>query len=83
MAKESHQYTVFTMSSMDMYEFLQMPFRLCNTPAMFQHLMQNCLGDLNLTYSLIYLDDVIIFTLTLEEHLLDYKQFSNAFMNTV
>ena len=31
--------------------------------------MQNCLGDLNLTYCLIYLDDVIVFSYMEEEHL--------------
>ena len=36
---------------------------------MFQCLMQNCLGELNLTYALIYLDDVIVYSKTEEEHL--------------
>ena len=31
--------------------------------------MQNCLGELNLTYCLIYLDDIVIFSETAEEHL--------------
>ena len=31
--------------------------------------MQNCLGELNLTYALIYLDNVIVFSRTEEEHL--------------
>ena len=31
--------------------------------------MLNCLGELNLTYCLIYLDDVIVFSHTEEEHL--------------
>ena len=31
--------------------------------------MQNCLGELNLTYCLIYLDDVIVFSKMPEEHL--------------
>ena len=31
--------------------------------------MQNCLGKLNLIYCLIYLDDIIIFLQTAEEHL--------------
>ena len=46
-----------------------MHFGLCNTPVTFQHLMQNTLGELNLTYCIIYLDDVIIFGHTEEEHL--------------
>ena len=47
-----------------------MPYGLCNAPATFQRLMQNCLGELNLTYALIYLDDVIVFSRTEEEHLI-------------
>ena len=31
--------------------------------------MQNCLGKLNLVYCLIYLDDIIMFLQTAEEHL--------------
>ena len=36
---------------------------------MFQRLMQNCLGELNMTYCLINLDDIIVFLKTEEEHL--------------
>ena len=68
MAKNSQQYTTFTVGSMGVYEFLRMLYRLCNAPATFQRLMQNCLGELNLSYALIYLDDVIVFW-TEEEHL--------------
>ena len=35
---------------------------------MFQHLMQNCLGELNLTYALIYLNDIVVFSDTKKEH---------------
>ena len=62
MAKDSRQYTAFTVGSMAVYEFLRMSYGLCNAPATFQRLMQNCLGELNLTYALIYLDDVIVFS---------------------
>ena len=54
---------------MGVYEFLRMLYGLCNTLATFQRLMQNCLGELNLTYALIYLDDIIVFSRTEEEHL--------------
>ena len=45
-----------------------MPFGLCNVPVTFQWLMQNCLGELHLIYCLVYLDDLIVFLQTLEEH---------------
>ena len=54
---------------MGLFECDRMPFGLCNVPATFQRLMQNCQGELNLTYCLIYLDDVIVYSKTLEEHL--------------
>ena len=69
MDKESKQYTAFTLGSMGLYECESMPFGLCNARPTFQRLMLNCLGELNLTYCLIYLDDVIIFSRTEEKHL--------------
>ena len=65
----SKQYTAFTVGNLGFFECNCMPFGLCNTPAMFQRLMQNCLGELNLIYCLIYLDDIIMFSWTAEEHL--------------
>ena len=73
MAEESRQYTAFTVGSMGMYKFLCMPYGLCNAPVMFQHLMQNCLGELNLMYALIYLDDMIVYSKTEEEHLVHLR----------
>ena len=69
MDEESKQYTAFMLGSMGLYECESMPFGLCNAPPTFQRLMQNCLGELNLTYCLIYLDDVIVFSEMPEEHL--------------
>ena len=69
MAPESQQYTTFTVGNLGFYKFTRMPFRLCNAPATFQSLMQNTLGELNLTYCIIYLDDVIVYGRTEEEHL--------------
>ena len=68
MAEDSWPYTTFMVGSLGIYKFLRMPFGLCNAPVTFQCLMQNCLGELNLTYALIYLDDIIVFSDTKEEH---------------
>ena len=69
MDEESKQFTVFTLGSMGLFECERMPFGLCKAPMTFQRLMQNCLSELNLTYCLIYLDDVIVYSKTPAEHL--------------
>ena len=79
MSEESQQYTAFTVGSMGVYEFLRMPYGLCNAPAMFQRLMQNCLGELNLTFALIYLDDVIVHSHSPEDHLVRLQAVFDRF----
>ena len=69
MVQELQQYTAFMLSNLGFCEFTHMPFGLCNVPVTFQRLMQNTLGELNLMYCMIYLDDVIIFGHMEEEHL--------------
>ena len=46
-----------------------MPFGLTNAPATFQRLMESCLAELNLSWCIIYLDDIIVFSQTPEEYL--------------
>ena len=69
MDEASKQYTAFTVGNLGFFECDRMPFGLCNAPATFQWLMQNCMGELNLVYCLIYLDDLIVFSRMEEEHL--------------
>ena len=66
---DSRQYMAFTVGSMGVYKFLRMPYGLCNVPVTFQCLMQNCLGELNLSFAMVYLDDVIMYSEMLEDHL--------------
>ena len=47
----------------------RMPFGLNNVPAIFQWLMETCLGELHLHWCIIYLDDIIIFSKTPKEHI--------------
>ncbi|MCG7878320.1 MAG: hypothetical protein JAY78_18545, partial [Candidatus Thiodiazotropha taylori] len=61
--------TAFQVGTMGFYEFNRMPFGLCNAPATFQRLMEHCMGEVNLRDCLIYLDDIIIFSSTVDEHL--------------
>ena len=68
MDESSKQYITFTVGNLGFFECDCMPFGLCNTPATFQQLMQNCLGELNLIYCLIYLNNIVIFLHTAEEH---------------
>ena len=68
-SEESRQYTAFMVGSMGVYEFLRMLYSLCNAPATFQHLMQNCLGELNLSFTMVYLDDMIMYSEMPEDHL--------------
>ena len=63
------QYTTFSVGNLGFFECDRMPFRLCNALATFQLLMQNCMGELKFIYCLIYLDDLIMFLRTAEEHL--------------
>ena len=69
MDEDSKALTAFTVGPLGFYECERMPFGLTNAPATFQRLMENCLGDLNLNWCIIYLDDVIIFSKTPKEHI--------------
>ena len=46
-----------------------MPFGATNAPATFQRLMHNCLGDLNMTWCVVYLDDIIVFSDNAKDHI--------------
>ena len=62
MDEESKPLTAFTVGPLGFYECKRMPFGLINAPATFQRLMETCLGDLNLHWCIIYLDDIVIFS---------------------
>lgn len=64
------------------FEFQTMPFGLQGAPATFQHLMMKVLRGISWKYVLCYVDDVIIFSATFDDHLLHleevFKRLRNA-----
>jgi len=50
------------------FEFLRMPFGLCGAPCTFQKTIQRVLSEENNKICLIYLDDIIIYGKTMQEH---------------
>ena len=66
LGKDSRAKTAFVMP-FGKYKFLQIPFGLAQAPAFFQHLMNKVLD--NCPFAMTYLDDIIIFSDTEEEHL--------------
>ena len=73
---ESIPKTAFT-SPFVKYEYIKVSFGLAQAPAYFQELMTGILKDFN--FAIAYLDDIIIFSKTAEEHLDHIKQ---VFMKT-
>lgn len=50
------------------WEFNRMPQGVTNAPSTFQRLMEKCMGDMNLKEVVVFLDDLIVFSKTLEDH---------------
>ena len=68
-AEEHKERTAFTVGPLGFFEYNRMAMGLVNAPATYQRLMEECLGDLHHRICLIYLDDIIIFAKSFEEHL--------------
>jgi hypothetical protein len=58
--------TAFT-TPLGLYEFVVLPFGLCNAPSTFQSIMQRLLGHLD--FVVVYLDDILIFSDSENQHL--------------
>ncbi|MCG8078888.1 MAG: DDE-type integrase/transposase/recombinase, partial [Candidatus Thiodiazotropha taylori] len=69
MEEDDKKKTSFSEGSLGVFECNRMAFGLTNAPATFQRLMERCMGELNLKECLIFLDDILIFSDTFEEHI--------------
>lgn len=67
MSEEHKEKTAF-LCPLGFFQFERMPQGIKSAPATFQRLMEKAVGDMNLLQVLVYLDDLIVFGKTLEEH---------------
>lgn len=56
------------------FEFLRMPMGLKNSPSTFQRVMDNVLRGLQNDICLVYLDDIIVFSTSLQEHMVNLEK---------
>ena len=76
--KDSIHKTAFT-SPFGKYEYLKVPFGLAQAPAYFKELMNKILMDLPFTIA--YLDDIIIYSKTVDKHLDHLQQVFHKLVN--
>jgi hypothetical protein len=67
MDESNRKYTAFG-CELGFYEFKVMPMGLCNASATFQRMMNKILQDHIDKFLIVYMDDILVYSQTLEEH---------------
>ena len=67
MSKDSEELTTF-LTRFGTFKYLVMPFGLCNGPASWHHLINDTLFDFSYCLVQAYLDDIFIYSKTLQDH---------------
>ena len=68
MEEEDRHKTAFT-TPFGIFEYNRMPMGMTNSPATFQRLMHACLNDYIFKILLVYLDDIIVYSNTFDDHI--------------
>ena len=78
--EKSREVTAFT-TEFGLHQWTRQPFGLKTSPATFQRIMEDLLKGMNWKRVMIYLDDVILFSKTTEEHLRDLEELLQKFQD--
>jgi len=74
---DSREYTTFV-SPLGSYQFIRLPFGLCNAPSRYSRIVQMALDKIGSEFCLGFIDDVIVHSATFEEHLQHLEQVLEA-----
>ena len=80
-AEEFRHLTAFS-TPWTLLEWIRMPFGLRNCPPAFQQYINNVLGDLKGSICEPYLDDILVHSVTFEEHVEDVKKVLSRLLAT-
>lgn len=68
MSEDSSHYTAFCVAPSHFYQFKRMPFGLCNSPAVFQTMIEKVLRPLLFKTCFVYVDDLLITSDSFDDH---------------
>ncbi|VDI46195.1 Hypothetical predicted protein [Mytilus galloprovincialis] len=66
--------TAFSTPRGGLYQYVTMPFGLCNAGATFQRIIETAMRGLQWHVLVLYLDDIIVFSETFDEHLVNLQK---------
>ena len=73
MSEKSRKCTAFS-TPWSLYEWIRIPYGIMNAPAGFQLFINNCLAHLSHDICCAYLDDILVFSRTFNEHKINVKK---------
>ena len=71
---EGHEFKTAFITRYGTFEWLVLPLGLTNAPATFQKLMNSVFSDMLDERLLVYLDDLLVYSESLDQHLIDVRQ---------
>ena len=78
---QSDEWKIVFQTRYSHFEYLVMPFGLTNALASFQTYAHDCLYDFLNFFCIVFLDDILVFSKTLEEHVAYVKQVLSRLYN--